>query len=126
MRFVKFWAVAALMPLYACNADDSHLAQEPEPVDSAPQVQAPQAETAPTTEAQAEDVVEAGEEVATEAAGSQSEIVLAQADTSAAKTSRFTAGKDFEVFVLTFGREKPPLRMTLSDLAAARSAINVS
>ena len=96
MRLVKFWAVAALVPLYACNADDSNLAQETAPVESAPQAQAPQAQTAPTTEAQAEDVVEAGEEVATET-GSQNEIVLAQADTSAAKTSRFTAGKDFEV-----------------------------
>jgi thiol:disulfide interchange protein DsbA len=96
MRLVKFWAVATLLPLYACNADDSNLAQDSEPVESAPQVQAPQVQTAPTTEAQAEDVVEAGEEVATETA-SQSEIVLAQADTSAAKTSRFTAGKDYEV-----------------------------
>ena len=77
MRLVKFWAVAALLPLYACSADDNDMQPEPAPVVSAPQAQAPQAETAPTTEAQAEDVVEAGEEVAAET-GSQSEIVLAQ------------------------------------------------
>ena len=88
--------IAALLPLYACSADDSDMQPEPAPVVSAPQAQAPQAETAPTTEAQAEDVVEAGEEVAAET-GSQSEIVLAQAGTAAAAKSKFVAGQDYEV-----------------------------
>lgn len=96
MRLVKFWAVAALLPLYACSADDNDMQPEPAPVVSAPQAQAPQAETAPTTEAQAEDVVEAGEEVAAET-GSQSEIVLAQAGSAAAAKSKFVAGQDYEV-----------------------------
>ena len=46
MRLVKFWAVAALLPLYACSADDNDMQPEPAPVVSAPQAQAPQAETA--------------------------------------------------------------------------------
>ena len=96
MRLVKFWVIAALLPLYACNADDNTVATEPAPDVSTPQAQAPQAETAPTTEAQTEDVVEAGEEVTTEP-GSQSEIVLAQAGGAPEVSSRFVAGKDFEL-----------------------------
>jgi thiol:disulfide interchange protein DsbA len=96
MRVVKFWALAALLPLYACSADDSDMQPEPAPVVSAPQIQAPQAETAPTTEVTAEEVVEAGEEVTTET-GSQSEIVLAQAATAAAVKSKFVAGQDYEI-----------------------------